>query len=510
MQDKLEKILAGRLDQDIVIIGKGSSIDGVDFNNLKNCIVINTNDSELIYPGDVAVFHHGWVLDVLEENTPKCKLYISDKILPPHISQLNCEYVPYTPESADFLLMRFFSDEIFIEHAVIVTALKVANEIGRLTAKAKNVYLIGFDFTTKDGFTSKMSIHASLNEAEYVEKLISSQEHLLKMILAENARLDININHVGNKPYSLYSVDAFNHLFSSKRILKQPITKLASKAVDSFKVKVVAEITSNHFGDMERLKSMILAAKEAGADYIKLQKRDVESFYTKEKLESEYHSPFGNTFRDYRQGVELNEDQFQFIDQFCKELEIDWFISVLDKSSYEFIRKFNPQLIKLPSTISEHKDFLKLVADDFENDVVISTGYTDPSYEEFILNTFTKARRIYLLQCTSSYPTKNEDAQIGVVRHYYNLSKQNTKIIPGYSSHDIGSVVCMMAVAAGALMVEKHVKLGDVAWAHFDEVAVDLASGDFAKFVRDIRHAEKIVGEEIKVISPSEHHKYWK
>jgi N-acetylneuraminate synthase len=68
----------------------------------------------------------------------------------------------------------------------------------------------------------------------------------------------------------------------------------------------------------------------------------------------------------------------------------------------------------------------------------------------------------------------------------------------------------MMAVAAGARMIEKHVKFGDVSWAHFDQVAVDLVNGDFKRFVEEIRNAEIICGEEEKKIHATEHHKYWK
>ena len=58
-------------------------------------------------------------------------------------------------------------------------------------------------------------------------------------------------------------------------------------------------------------------------------------------------------------------------------------------------------------------------------------------------------------------------------------------------------------------MIEKHVKLGDVSWAHFDEVALDLTDNSFQNFVEDIRRVEKIMGSEEKKIQLSEHHKYW-
>ena len=510
MNQVLKQVVSQKQGRDIVIIGKGPSIDQIDLSLLKHCIVINTNDSELVYPGDVAVFHHGWVLDIFDEQAPKCKLYVSDRYLPEGVEHLPAEFIPYTPESADFLIQRFFSETIHIESAIVVTALKIANQIAKSQNETKNVYLLGFDFTTKGGFTSKIPSAALRAEPEYQERIISSQEQLLQMLLAEKTRLNININHVGNKPYSVYSVDAFNQVFTARhRGVVMPKQTKTSNSPSEYGVKVIAEITTNHFGDMDRLKSMIVAAKQAGADYIKLQKRDVESFYSKEKLDSPYNSPFGTTFREYRHGIELNREQFAFVDTFCKEIGIGWFASILDMPSYDFIRQFEPDMIKLPSTISEHKDYLAAVASDFTKDVVISTGYTNEAYESFILDNFTKARNIYLLQCTSAYPTPNEDTQIGVIRHYYNLAKKEPRIIPGFSSHDIGSLCSMMAVAAGAKMIEKHVKFGNVAWSHFDEVAIDLVNGDFTQFVKDVRKAERIVGSEAKVIQATEHHKYW-
>ena len=510
MYDLIKQTVAGKAGQDIVIIGKGPSVDAVDLSLLTGCIVINTNDSELIYPGDIAVFHHGWVLDIFDTAPPRCQLYVSDRIVPGKVAQLQAEFVAYTPESADFLLSRFFSETIYIEHAVIITALRVANEIARQEGAQKNVYLLGFDFTTKHGFTSRMPGANRHEDAELTERLVSSQEQLLQMILAEKSRLAINVHHVGSKPYSMYSAEAFGQVFAARcGGVTLPTAGFSRAGAGTNKVKVVAEITTNHFGDMDRLKTMIIAAKQAGADYIKLQKRDVESFYTEEKLATHYNSPFGSTFRDYRPGIALDISQFDVVDSFCKEVGIGWFASILDMPSYEFIRQFNPELIKLPSTISEHKDFLTAVASDFTKDVVISTGYTDSEYESFIFNTFTSARSIYLLQCTSAYPTPVEDTQLGVVRHYYNLSQKDPRVIPGFSSHDIGSLCAMMAVASGARMIEKHVKFGDVAWSHFDEVAVDLVNGDFERLVLDIRKAERIVGEEKKAVQGSEHHKYW-
>ena len=271
---------------------------------------------------------------------------------------------------------------------------------------------------------------------------------------------------------------------------------------------VVAELTNNHHGDSTRLLEMIQKCKEAGADVIKLQKRDVATFYSKDKLNEPYTSPFGSTLGDYRSAVELTKEQFLMADDLCKDLGIPWFASILDWNSLKFMAQFQMPLVKLPSTISNKRDYLLKIAKEYKGDLVISTGYTDMYYEEFILNNFTKDRNLVLMQCTSSYPTPSSECNIGVIRHYDKLKQQYPNIIPGYSSHDEGSLGCQLAVGAGARVIEKHVKFGDTEWVHFDKVALDISDDTFKRFVDDIQLANVIHGSESKTISSFEHHKY--
>src|SRR3989344_1140619 len=274
------------------------------------------------------------------------------------------------------------------------------------------------------------------------------------------------------------------------------------------KVIVVAEITTNHLGDIERLKKMAWLAKEAGADLIKIQKRNVPTFYPPEKLEEPFESPFGKTWGDLRHQLELSLEEIIEFENECKNIGIDWFASVLDWESFELLRHLEKGLIKLPSTVSKHTDYHARVAEQYDGPIVVSTGYTSQEYEAYVLKTFGNNERIYLLQCTSAYPTPPEDCSVSVVRHYHHLRKMNPKIVPGYSSHDNGSLGCMLAVAAGAKMIEKHVKLGHTPWMFFQDVALDLENEEFKKFVDDIRLAEKMCGDEAKSIKSSEWHKY--
>lgn len=274
-------------------------------------------------------------------------------------------------------------------------------------------------------------------------------------------------------------------------------------------VRIVAELRSNHFGDRERLEQMIRLCKSAGADLVKLQKRSVATFYSKPDLLRRFISPFGTTYGEFRNGVELSLEDFCFVEAICREVGIEWFSSVLDEASLDDMLTFDPSLLKLPSTVSNHRAFLSYAAARYGGDIVISTGMTDSAYEQFILSHFGGRRKLYLLQCTSAYPTPDMECNIGVVRHYRDLARKRPWIVPGYSSHDDGWLGSALAVAAGARMIEKHVTMGPFdEWPRIDPVALDLASGEFADFVTRIRHAEILVGSERKALSRSENHKY--
>ena len=103
------------------------------------------------------------------------------------------------------------------------------------------------------------------------------------------------------------------------------------------KIIIIAEIGINHNGDMSICKKLIDVAKESGCDAVKFQKRDIESVYTKELLDSPRESPWGNTQRDQKQGLEFDRTDYEEIDKYCKDLKIEWFASAWDLNSQDFL-----------------------------------------------------------------------------------------------------------------------------------------------------------------------------
>lgn len=496
----------------IFILGKGPSLSKIKKSLLTDGFVININDSERFYPGQFCFVHSLWALESIKANDLKAGCYFSSRDLPAHIQGEKLQYEPETFDSAEKIIANIENGQLTVTDFLFISALKLSLLIATEMKCKMDVYFLGFDFYTT---SSKVVQDFSNHQPEYTEMVLKSQESVFKKLKNHlKNHPDINLIHVGNRQFSDVSVLGFNHAgIKTKRVDRNKINKeyyneLIIKIENSEPV-IVAELTNNHIGDEGRLRAMVRLAKEAGADAIKVQKRDLKTFYTQTELNSQYLSPFGNTLKEYRERVELNDYLFDVLIEECIKNEIFWYTSVLDMVSFEFIKKYSLPLIKLPSTISNHRNFILKIAAIYSQDIVVSTGFTDLDYQEFILNTFSDNRRLFLLQCTSSYPAPPESSQISVIRHYNELrSKNHASLIPGYSSHDVGSFASQLSVAAGALMIEKHVKLGNLDWIHFDGVALDLTTSEFRKFVQDIRQAQIVCGSEHKKIHTIEDHKY--
>ncbi|WP_254411877.1 N-acetylneuraminate synthase family protein [Dyadobacter diqingensis] len=500
----------------IAIIGKGDSIKDVDLSKLEDFFIINLNDSEKIIPGNLALFYRVDFYNQIKNNGFKADYYIApDHLKIPDHKHLEVKYKPLGQDSFDHTFDYLQEERFSLTDFTIISAIKFLILYQEVVGKDLEAYFVGFDFRAEKVTPDDYQMH----DLEYKNVFLQTQESVFTTLLKTFGSVypHIKLIHIGEKSYSTLSISGLNRMLKdlSANHPASTITnngmykRLLQECKDTGKVIVVAEFTNNHLGDPARLIKMIELAKESGADIIKLQKRDIDTFYTAKELAKPYQSPFGKTLGDYRRGVELTNDMFLLVDEHCCKNEIPWFTSVLDWKSYEFMMDFDPALLKLPSTISNHKNYLLKVGNHFKGDLVISTGFTNQEYEEFVLENFMIDRNLFLLQCTSSYPTPPEACQIAVVRHYDEIREYlYPNLFSGYSSHDVGSLGCMLAVAAGARMLEKHVKLGNLDWIHFDGVAIDLHGNQFKNFVHDVRKAELMCGTKQKDIHIAEHHKY--
>ena len=127
-------------------------------------------------------------------------------------------------------------------------------------------------------------------------------------------------------------------------------------------VFIIAEIGINHNGDINLAKEMIDNSVEAGADAVKFQKRDVETVYSKEILDSPRESPWGTTQREQKFGLEFTEKEYDIIHNYCKIKKIKWFASAWDLKSLSFLSKYNFQYNKIASAMIVDESLLEAVA----------------------------------------------------------------------------------------------------------------------------------------------------
>jgi N-acetylneuraminate synthase len=259
---------------------------------------------------------------------------------------------------------------------------------------------------------------------------------------------------------------------------------------------VVAEIGINHNGDLDIARRLIDAAKDAGADAVKFQKRTVEVVYTEEELAKPRENPFGDTNGDLKRGLEFGRAEFETIDAYCREREIAWFASAWDEASVDFIEAFDPPCWKIASA-SLTDDALLTHHRSTGRPIVASTGMSTLEQIDHAVEVLGR-EDLVLLHTTSTYPAQIEELNLAVIR----TLRDRYDVPVGYSGHEVGLAPSVAAVALGAVMVERHITLDRAMWG--SDQAASVEPQGFARMVRDIRAIETALGDGVKAVYESE------
>jgi len=221
---------------------------------------------------------------------------------------------------------------------------------------------------------------------------------------------------------------------------------------------VIAEIGHNHQGSIEKCKEMFRKAKYSGANAVKLQKRDNKKLYTQKFFNSEYNSEnsYGKTYGEHREKLEFGESEFRELFDYAKELGITMFATPFDLPSLDFLEKLNCPFYKVASSDITFTQLIKKIADTGKP-IIISTGYASFDDMDRALNTVNFKNNVAFLQCTSSYPANQKEINLNVIPE---MIKKYPNNIIGYSGHDSGIIVSILAYLLGARIVEKHFTLG--------------------------------------------------
>ena len=263
-------------------------------------------------------------------------------------------------------------------------------------------------------------------------------------------------------------------------------------------VFVIAEIGINHNGDLDIAKKMINGAAAAGCDAVKFQKRCVEKVYTKSDLDRPRESPWGTTNREQKLGLEFGKEEYDEIDRYCKEVGIDWFASAWDLESQDFLKQYDLKHNKIASALLTYKELIEEIAREGKH-TFISTGMSTMEEIDRVVNIFTHHECPFtLMHCNSTYPMKNEDANLKVMWTLRDVFKCDV----GYSGHETGRVVSVSAAAMGATCVERHITLDKTMYGSDQPASIEM--DDLARLVKDIRTVELAMGSHSKRVLETE------
>ena len=256
------------------------------------------------------------------------------------------------------------------------------------------------------------------------------------------------------------------------------------------KTYIIAEIGINHNGDLKIAKELIKLANEAGCDAVKFQKRTIDLVYTKEFLDSHRESPWGNTQREQKEGIEFNKKEYEEINDFCKSLNIDWSMSAWDLESLNFSTNFDLKFNKVASAMIVDQNFLKEVAK-IGKKTFISTGMSTLKNISDAVEIFKKEGTDFeLMHCVSTYPMKTEDANLLTI----NGLKNKFKCDVGYSGHEPGVAISLAATAIGATSIERHITLDRSMYG--SDQSASLEPRGLRELVGSIRKIELAIGKE--------------
>ncbi|HVN56294.1 MAG TPA: N-acetylneuraminate synthase family protein [Anaerolineaceae bacterium] len=260
---------------------------------------------------------------------------------------------------------------------------------------------------------------------------------------------------------------------------------------------IVSEIGINHNGDLEIARQLIQAAKHAGVDAVKLQKRTPELCVPPQQRGQMRETPWGYiTYLDYRYKVEFGAEEYREVDRYAKEMGITWFASVWDEPSVDFLEPYNPVCYKVPSaSLTDHDLLRRLRATG--RPVILSTGMSTMAEIREAVSCL-EMENLAITHTTSTYPCEPEELNLRMIQ-----TLRDAFPCPiGYSGHEVGLIPSVLAVAMGACLVERHITLDRAMWG--SDQAASVEPGGFERLVKYIRVTEQSLGDGVKKVYDSE------
>jgi sialic acid synthase len=221
----------------------------------------------------------------------------------------------------------------------------------------------------------------------------------------------------------------------------------------------IAEIGQNHQGDINIAKKMVDSLKGLPISCIKTAKRDIDTCLSEEQKAMIYNNPnsFGRTYYEHRKALELSKDNFIELKNYVEDAGFDFISSFTDKPSLDFLQEIGTTGLKIASQRTADLELLKSVADT-KLPTILSTGMSSIEDVDRAVEILKDNNELHLLQCTSTYPTPENELNLNVIPMY---QKRYEGIVDsvGFSGHHAGVAPDIAAYMMGSRIIERHYTL---------------------------------------------------
>ena len=259
-------------------------------------------------------------------------------------------------------------------------------------------------------------------------------------------------------------------------------------------VYIIAELSANHNGDLQNALHTIKAAKEIGADCIKLQTYTADTI-TLDSDKKDFMID-GGTLWDGKKLYDLYQEAYtpwqwhKELFEYAREIGIDIFSSPFDKTAVDFLEEFEPSAYKIASFEITDYELIRYTASK-GRPIIISTGIAtiDEIQDAVDICRAEGNHDIVLLKCTSAYPAALEDANLLTIP---NLA-ETFGVISGFSDHTLGTTAPVVATTLGAKVIEKHFILDKSIGGADADFSLD--KQEFAEMIQAVRDTEKLLGK---------------
>ena len=264
---------------------------------------------------------------------------------------------------------------------------------------------------------------------------------------------------------------------------------------------VVAEIGHNHMGSLDECKRLFRAAKECGANAVKLQKRDNQTLYTRAMYDSPYvnENSYGATYGAHREALEFGWDEYVALQEYARQLGITFFATAFDFPSADFLAELDMPAFKMASGDLTNIPLLEHVAG-YGKPMLLSTGGATMADVRRAFDTVAAINRLQraapsfaILQCTSGYPCVPEEMNLAVIGTY---RSQFPDVVVGLSDHQNGIAMALVGYVLGARIIEKHFTLNRANKGTDHKFSLEPTG--LRKLVRDLRRAQVAMGDGVK------------